>query len=417
MSADLGLSGAQFGFASGLFFVGYILLEVPSNLVLHKVGARRWLARIMVSWGIVTLLTALAQNFFELTALRVLLGVTEAGFFPGAVFYLSTWVPGENRAKIFAIFMMAQPLAPIIGSPVDAALIAAKNLLGLPGWRIMFMGVGIPAIIVGCVCWFYLKDRPSEAKWLTPAEQAWLTSELETDRRRTESRAVVGNGVMAALRSGRVWMMWIYYFGVSYGVYAVTFFLPTIIKAFHQQYGWSGSVWMQGIVTALVYVPEAFAIWFCARDAAKRGVHIWHVALPAALAGVAAAFSMIHGSPIFTLIMIAIIPAGVFAANTNFWVLPNRFLTGAQAAAAIALINTSNIGGFFGPYVTGWISDWTGSAVSGLVVCAVLMLISALMIILLVRTGRIPGMSADLEGRAVLQGEEAARREAEGEKV
>src|SRR5215217_8075469 len=186
MNEDLGLTAAQFGFASGVFFIGYILLEVPSNLALHRFGARKWLARIMVSWGIVAALFTLVQNFEQLVALRFLLGVAEAGFFPGAILFLSLWVPAAHRSKILALFYLAQPLTTVIGAPFAAILIQQGEKLGIEGWRFMFLGVAIPAIIIGIVAWFYLKDRPADAKWLTREEQTWLTGALESERANTE---------------------------------------------------------------------------------------------------------------------------------------------------------------------------------------------------------------------------------------
>ena len=179
MNEDLALSAAQFGFASGVFFIGYILLEVPSNLALNKFGARRWLARIMVTWGIVAVLFTWVANFEQLAILRFVLGVAEAGFFPGAILFLSLWVPAKHRSKILALFYLAQPLTTVIGAPLAGWLIGQHGVFfGLEGWRFMFLGVGAPAIIIGVIAWFYLKDRPSEAKWLTPEEQTWLTAAL-----------------------------------------------------------------------------------------------------------------------------------------------------------------------------------------------------------------------------------------------
>ena len=178
MNDDLALTAAQYGFASGVFFIGYIILEVPSNLALHKFGARRWLARIMVSWGIVAALFTWVQNAEQLYILRFALGVAEAGFFPGAILFLSLWVPAQHRSKILALFYLAQPLTTVIGAPLAGALISADGVFGLEGWRFMYLAVAIPAILIGVVAWFYLPDRPKDAKWLTTDEQDWLTGAL-----------------------------------------------------------------------------------------------------------------------------------------------------------------------------------------------------------------------------------------------
>src|ERR671927_43923 len=186
MNTDLALSAAQFGFASGVFFIGYILLEVPSNLALHKFGARRWLARIMVSWGIVSLLFTWVGNVEQLYILRFILGVAEAGFFPGAILFLSLWVPARHRSKILALFYLAQPLTTVIGAPLAGAMIQQHGVFfGLEGWRFMFFGVAIPAILIGIVAWFYLADSPAKAKWLTDEEKTWLTGALEKEKAET----------------------------------------------------------------------------------------------------------------------------------------------------------------------------------------------------------------------------------------
>src|SRR5690349_13253857 len=181
MNTDLALSAAQFGFASGVFFIGYILLEVPSNLALHKFGARRWLARIMVTWGIVAVLFTFVQTFTQLTTLRFLLGVAEAGFFPGAILFLSLFVPARYRSGILGLFYLAQPLTTVIGAPLAGWLISQHGIFGLEGWRFMFLGVGLPAIVIGVVAWFYLSDSPAKTKWLNDDEKEWLTSELAAE--------------------------------------------------------------------------------------------------------------------------------------------------------------------------------------------------------------------------------------------
>src|SRR6185312_10857414 len=214
MNDDLGLTAAQFGFASGVFFVGYILLEIPSNIALHKFGARRWLARIMVSWGIVSLLFTFVSSIGGLYTLRVLLGIAEAGFFPGAILFLSLWVPARYRSKILSLFYLAQPLTTVIGAPLAGWLIGHHGVFGLAGWRFMFLCVSIPAIVIGIAAWFYLADSPRKAKWLTHDEQEWLAREIEGEAKATAKAGRSERGsLMAALRSGRVWVLAVIYFG------------------------------------------------------------------------------------------------------------------------------------------------------------------------------------------------------------
>ncbi|GAA2160810.1 MFS transporter [Glycomyces rutgersensis] len=398
MNEDLALSAAQFGFASGVFFIGYILLEVPSNLALHRFGARKWLARIMVSWGIVALLFTWVQDFEQLVALRFLLGVAEAGFFPGAILFLSLWVPAAHRGRILMLFYLAQPLTTVIGAPLAGWLIGQHGVFfGLEGWRFMFMGVALPAIVVGVIAWFYLKDKPADAKWLTPAEQAWLTDALETERARTESKEQHVSARFA-FRSGRVWALSFIYFGFIYGLYALAFFLPTIIDGFQEQTGAEFSVFDKGLITAIPYVPAAIAMYFWSRDASRRGMRTWHIAVPAVVGAVSIPLALFAATPALTIAVIAVTAMAVFAALPNFWTLPTRFLTGAAAAAGVALINTiGNLAGFSAPYITGAVHDWTGGYEAPMFIVGLFMLVSAVLMVLLARRQPRPTEAADEE--------------------
>ncbi|MFM0176322.1 MFS transporter [Paraburkholderia sediminicola] len=363
MSKDLGLTAAQFGLAAGVFFVGYIVLEIPSNLALHKFGARRWLARIMVTWGIVALLFTWVSSIPGLYTLRFMLGVAEAGFFPGAILFLSTWVPARHRSHILALFYLAQPLTIVIGAPVAALLINAHGAFGLAGWRIMFFGVAVPAILVGVIAWFYLVDRPSQAKWLTPAEQDWLTGTLaEEEQAKIASAQPHTLRPGAALMSGRVWMFALMYFGLIYGLYALAFFLPTIIGGFEARFGTHFNVFQKGLITAIPYLPAALALFLWSRDATKRGVKAWHIGIPALIGALSIPLALYMRSPTTSIAVVTITACAIFAALPNFWALPARFLSGAAAAAGIALINTiGNLAGFMAPYITGLVKDATGS--------------------------------------------------------
>jgi MFS family permease len=389
MENDLALSAAQFGFASGVFFIGYILLEVPSNLALHRFGARKWLARIMVTWGIVALLFTWVQNFEQLVALRFLLGVMEAGFFPGAILFLSLWVPARHRSKILALFYLAQPLTTVIGAPLAGWLISHDGIFfGLEGWRFMFLGVSIPAIVVGIIAWFYLKDKPSDAKWLTHEEQVWLTGALEREAATKTGSTTNGKhpSIWKVFGNGRVWMLSFIYFGFVYGLYALAFFLPTIINGFQEQYGTEFSVTQRGFITAIPYVPAAIALYFWSRDATKRGLRTWHIAVPAVVGGLSIPLALFTGSPAATIAVIAITAMAIFAALPNFWTLPTQFLTGAAAAAGIALINTiGNLAGFSAPYITGAVTDVTGNYEVPMFIVGFFMLLSAVLMLVLSR--------------------------------
>jgi MFS family permease len=388
MNEDLGLTAAQFGLASGVFFIGYILLEIPSNIALHKFGARKWLARIMVSWGIVSLLFTFVQNVGGLYALRVLLGVAEAGFFPGAILFLSLWVPARYRSKVLALFYVAQPLTTVIGAPLAGALISQDGVFGLEGWRFMFLCVSVPAILIGIVAWFYLTDIPADAKWLTPQEKTWLTGELATEDRTKTGHRDKG-AMLAAIRSGRVWTLAFIYFGFIYGLYALAFFLPTIISGFQEQFGTTFNVFEKGLITAIPYLPAAVVLLLWSRDATRRGVRTWHIAGPALVGGVSVPLALFMGSPTATIAVITVTACSIFAALPNFWTVPAKFLTGAAAAVGIALVNTfGNIAGFAAGYVTGWLKDFSGSYIVPMFVVGGLMLLSAVLMVALGRRER-----------------------------
>lgn len=384
MTQDLGLTALQFGLASGIFFIGYILLEVPSNLALHKFGARRWLARIMISWGIVSLLFTWVSSVEGLYTLRLLLGIAEAGFFPGAILYLSMWVPGRHRSKILSLFYLAQPLTVVFGAPLAASLIQQHGLFGMEGWRVMFMGVSIPAILIGIVALFWLVDSPRQAKWLTAEEKTWLTTELEAEHQQKQGhqkhslRSVMGNG--------RVWMLCLIYFGFIYGLYALAFFLPTIIAGFQQQFGTTFNVMQKGLITGVPYLIAAVVMFFWSKDATHRGCKTWHIAIPALAGGISVPLALYMDSPFTTIMVIAITASSIFAALPNFWTLPTQFLTGASAAAAIALINTlGNVAGFSAGYITGALHDATNSYALPMFVVGGFMLLSAFLMLLLNR--------------------------------
>lgn len=402
LNKDLGLTAAQFGFAAGVFFVGYIFLEIPSNLALFKFGARRWLARIMVTWGIVTLLFTWVSSIPELYVLRVLLGIAEAGFFPGAILFLSLWVPAKHRSHILALFYLAQPLTIVIGAPLAAWLMSAHGAFGLEGWRLMFFGVGVPAILVGIIAWFYLADKPADAKWLNDAEKNWLTTELAKEEQRKEGSH--NPFALKALMDKRVWIMALIYFGLIYGLYALAFFLPTIIGGFEGQFGTKFNVVQKGIITAVPYLPAAAALFLWSRDATRRGVRTWHVGIPALVGAVSIPLALFMQSPVATIAVITITACAIFSALPTFWSIPGRFLSGAGAAAGIALINTiGNLAGFAAPYVTGAVKDATGSYQAPMFIVGALMLLSAVLAFSLntvaktslkndsMGTGRVPG--------------------------
>lgn len=383
MNHDLGLTAAQFGFAASIFFVGYLLLEIPSNLALHRYGARRWLARIMVTWGIVTALFAWVSGAHELYLLRFLLGVAEAGFFPGAILFLSLWVPLTYRSQLLASFYVAQPLTIVVGAPLAALLIQAHGLIGLAGWRTMYLGVGCLAVMMGIATWMWLPDRPADAGWLRPDQRTWLTQELARESHDGTPRHA---STWGALRSGRVWLLAAVYFGIIYGLYALAFFLPTIIAGFEGSAGTHFNVMQRGLVTAVPYLPAAAVLFLWSRDASRRGVRAWHVGIPALVGAISVPLALTLTSPVAVMAVITVVACAIFAALPPFWSLPSRFLSGRAAASGIALINTiGNAAGLTAPFITGWLKVVTHSYEAPMCVVGGFMALSAVVIFSLSR--------------------------------
>src|SRR4051794_2068554 len=368
MNAELGLSATLFGIAAGVFFIGYLLLEVPSNLLLHRFGARRWIARILVSWGIVATIMAFTPNATVLIVLRFLLGVAEAGFFPGIILYLTYWFPAGQRARTTAWFMTAIPISTALGAIVSTLIIQyGHGLFGLSGWRVMFLVEGIPSILLAVVVWFLLTDRPSVAGWMPQAERDALEARLATEA--AEISETSPTSVLGALRSPRVLALSWVYFGVVYGLYALGFFLPTIVKGFAAQYGTNFSTVQQGLITAIPYVIGLVVMIVWTHRAASPTVR---VAAPALIGGLAIPVALYLSNPWLAIIAVMICACGVLAALPGFWSLPTAYLTGAAAAAGIGLVNSlGNLSGFVAPYVTGALSDATGNNRAGLWVVGV----------------------------------------------
>jgi ACS family tartrate transporter-like MFS transporter len=389
MNADLGLSSAAYGLGAGLFFIGYFFFEVPSNVVLHKVGARLWIARIMITWGLVASATAFVQGEVSFYVVRVLLGIAEAGFFPGVLLYLTYWFPRAERARIVALTFLAVPLASVIGSPLSTVLIQhGDGLLGFDaGWRFMFFVEGLPALALGVAVLFLLPSRPSSARWLTSSEATALEEHLAAEDARE-----VGSEVPTrqALTDPRVLALSVVYFGIVFGLYVLAFFLPQVIAGFQEQFGTTFSLLQVGLVTAVPYAFAAVAMVLWARHSDRTGERALHVAVPAFVGAVAIAAALYMSSPLAVMVCVTVCAIGVYAAIPVFWQLPTRLLTGVGAAAGIALINSfGNLAGFAAPYVTGWLEDLTGSFRTGLWVVAVLM-VAAGLIALRSRPGRGP---------------------------
>jgi ACS family tartrate transporter-like MFS transporter len=364
MNRDLGFSPYVYGLGAGVFFIGYSLFEVPSNLILHKVGGRRWLARIMITWAIAAGLLTLVKSPMSFYVLRFLLGVAEAGFFPGVIYYLTCWIPAGGRARLIGIFMTAVPISTALGGPLSSAILRLDGAFGLAGWQWLFLTETIPSLVLGAVTFLYLPDTPAEAKWLTDAERIWLTRTLdaESGRRKTQQR----DTVFKALTNSRVLALSLCYFGVEFGLYGVILWIPQILD-----HAGVAAAWV-GCVVAIPYGIAAVAmVWWCRRsDRSKE--RVWHIAIASliACAGFAASACVVN-SPVLSVAAITLGAAGTLAILPIFWTLPAAILRGAAAAAAIALINAlGNVGGFAGPFVIGWIKNETGSYTWGLLAVA-----------------------------------------------
>ena len=383
ISADLQLSATLFGLASGIFFIGYVLVEIPSNLALVRFGARRWLARIAVSWGVTAVAIAFAPNATTLLALRFLLGVAEAGLFPGVIFYLSQWYPAAYRARIAGVFMLAVPVASAIGTPLAAWLIqSGHGAFGLAGWRFMMICVGFPAVLLGLVCWFSLTERPADAHWLTDEQRRWLIDRLTADEQDVSSN--FHYPLRRTLTSPRVWALALVNFAAVYGLYALAFFLPSIVAGFRDTFAMQLSLVQVGLITAVPYAFGAVAMFLWSRHADRTREHVRHLAVALIVGGLAIPVALYLHHPYTVMIAVTIAAIGIFGALPVFWALPTRFLTGAAAAGGIALINSvSNLGGFAAPYITGALQDLTGNDRAGMWAIGLIMLLGAALVICL----------------------------------
>jgi ACS family tartrate transporter-like MFS transporter len=372
MNKDLGFDSVIFGFGAGIFFIGYFIFEVPSNLILEKVGARMWIARIMLSWGIVSAATAFVWNDTSFYVCRFLLGAAEAGFFPGVVLYLTFWFPAEHRAKMIGLFMAAVPVSGIIGSPLSGWLLGLEGTLGLRGWQWLFILEGMPSIVLSIVVWFCLTDRPSGASWLTAAERDWLETTLARERSHREAARKYRLG--EALMNSRVLLLGVLYLGLVTGLYGVTFWLPQIVNGF----GGLSSVEV-GFVTAVPTLAAAVAMVIWTRHSDRTRERPWHVALPAFAGCLGLAASAFVSEPVLSTTALSIVLVGIYAAIATSWTLPTAFLRGTAAAGGIALINSiGNLGGFAGPYFMGWIKRATGDYALGLLFLGLGLAISGL---------------------------------------
>ena len=379
MNASLGLSEAAYGLGAGLFFIGYFFFEVPSNILLERFGARRWIARIMISWGIVSAAFAFIPSMSAASGLsnnsifyclRLLLGACEAGFFPGIIFYLTLWFPAAYRARVISLFMLAIPISSIIGAPISGLLLNLEGW-GLAGWQWLFVCEALPSILVGFGVLVFLIDFPREATWLEADEIKWIQSTLDYERQKKE--AVEHISMMQALTDMRILACALVYFCLNAASYGVAFFLPTIIKSF----GVTDT--QTGFIAALPFVFGAIGMVVLGRHSDRTGERKMHVAGALTLAAVGIAAAGLVSSPVLIVGLLCLAQIGVSSVPPMFWPMPASILTGASAAAGIAAINSlGNLSGFAGPFAMGYLKDMTGGFTAGLLLLAAMGLLGAI---------------------------------------
>lgn len=373
MNPDLSFSPTIYGIGSGIFFLGYFLFEIPSNLILERIGARVWIARIVITWGIIAAAMMFVKTPLSFYLLRFCLGIAEAGFFPGIILYLTYWFPTVHRAKTVALFMTATAIAGVVGSPVSGLLLTLHGIMGLAGWQWLFLLEGLPAIFLGFVALRYLCDRPEQAEWLEPEELLWLQERLQSEyEHKTRRKSYT---LPQALVNPKVWLLSLIYFTLVIGVYGISFWLPQIVK------GFSGlsNLWV-GFISGIPYLVGASGMIFIGSHSDKTGERYAHVAIPAFIGAFGLVLSAYFHDSITALVTLSVAALGIWGALGPFWALPTAFLTGTAAAGSYALINSvGNLGGFVGPYVIGTLKDATHSFTSGLLVLAAALLVGGIL--------------------------------------
>ena len=381
MKEDLGFTASVLGFGAGIFFLGYFLFEVPSNVILHKVGARIWIARVMVTWGLIAGGMAFVDSTTSFYVMRFLLGVAEAGFFPGIILYLSYWFPARHRAGVIAMFMAAAPIAVAIGSPISAALLQMDGIWGLAGWQWMFVIEAIPAVILGIVVFFYMTDRPEKAKWLKEDERNWLVKTMQDEDVGKNSNQ--HHSILRGLLNPRVLALALVYFGTSAGLYTLSIWAPQIIKDL------GVSSMTVGLVNAIPPIISVVAMVLWSRHSDRTGERTWHVAIACMLAAIGLVIAATTHNMVGLIAALTIVNVGISCSKPPLWSMPTLFLSGTAAATGIATINSiGNLGGFAGPVMIGWIKDQTGSYAGGLYFVAGLLVLSTVLTLILSMTNK-----------------------------
>ena len=375
MNKDLDFSATIYGWGAGIFFLGYFLFEVPSNMALERVGARKWIARIMVSWGLVSAAMALVSGTWSFMALRFLLGCMEAGFFPGIILYLTYWFPREHRAKVVGIFMIAIPISSLLGSPVSGALLGMDGIWGLRGWQWLFVLEAVPAVVLGFGVLVWLPDKPHAAAWLPPAERDWLLGRLELERQMLATARKVP--LWEVLSQRKVLLLALVYAGSAGASYGLTLWQPQIIKTFKL------TDFQTGLVNGVPFGIACVAMIWWGRRSDRTGERLWHTAIPFFIlaAGLLACMA-VATQLVPTLLMLCVAVTGVYMLKGPFWATATEMLPAATAAAGIAAINSiGNLAGFVGPFLIGYIKDATGSFDLALIPLVVLAVVSGIVVL------------------------------------
>jgi ACS family tartrate transporter-like MFS transporter len=373
MNQELGFTPAVYGLGAGIFFLGYFIFEVPSNMALHKVGARIWIARIMLSWGIVAMGMALVTSATSFYVARFLLGIAEAGFVPGLLLYVSYWYPERLRAGAVSKIWAATAIAVVIGSPISGALLSI-DWLGLSGWKWMFILEGVPAVLLALASYKYLTDRPEQATWLDAEERVWLAGELASDEKNRSVSSV--SSLAATLRSPRVWLLSLTYLTLGCGFFGLNFWLPQIIK---QASGASNLA--VGFLNSIPFLCAAVAMVVAGRWSDETGNRRWFYVSGVVIGAALLAASALAANPLVALVLMCLATMSIWSVISVFWTLPAAFLTGAGAAAGLAMINSiGGLGGFIGPYVIGWVRGANTGYAEALITIACIMLVGAALI-------------------------------------
>jgi ACS family tartrate transporter-like MFS transporter len=377
MNADLGFSETVYGLGAGIFFVGYALFEVPSNLLLVRFGARVWIARIMITWGLISACMMFVHDATTFYAMRFALGVAEAGFLPGIVYYLGQWFPREQRARAVSWFMIGIPLSVVFGGPLSGWLLGFDGNLGLKGWQWLFVVEGLPAVFLGFVVLVFLTDKPSDARWLTPEQREWLSARMAAEHLAAEKKH--GFSVLQALSHPTVWLLALIMFCCQAGSYGLTFWVPTIVK------GLSGFTNLEvGFFSAVPYIAAAIGMVLISRSSDRSGERFLHVAIPTAIGSLGFVATGLLHSPIPAMIALTVAAVGDYGTRGPFWAMPGKFLSGSAAAGAIGLINAAGAaGGAITPPAVGYLKDATGSFVAPMYMLAGILLVGSVMTLVL----------------------------------